>query len=206
MGIVVVNYGMGNIHSVAKALERVSSGFKVSVSSDGDEILKACGIVFPGVGAFGKAMENLKRLGLIKALGEKIEAGTPFLGICLGMQLIFGESYEHGVHKGLGVINGRVLRLPEGVKTPHMGWNQVFKVKEDPIFSGIPDASYFYFVHSYYVQPDEGEVLGKTSYGIDFASVIRKGSVYGVQFHPEKSEGLGLRILKNFVSIMEGRC
>ncbi len=201
--IAVIDYNMGNLHSVAKALEEVTSDFKIAVTNDKQEILKAEAVVFPGVGAFGKGMENLNRLGLIEVLKDKINHGTPFLGICLGLQLLFTTSHEHGSYQGLGVIEGEVIRFPQKVKIPHMGWNQVSKIKEDIIFQDIPSDSYFYFVHSYYVRPqDENLILGRTEYGLWFASAIRQGSIYGVQFHPEKSQDMGLKLLSNFVQMV----
>ena len=201
--IAVIDYNMGNLHSVAKALEKVASDFRISVTNDKQEILKAGAIIFPGVGAFGKGMKNLSRLGLIEVLKEKINQGSPFLGICLGLQLLFTTSHEHGHYSGLGVVEGEVVRFPQGVKIPHMGWNQVSKIKEDIIFQDIPSDSYFYFVHSYYVKPqDENLTLGKTEYGIRFASAIRRENLYGVQFHPEKSQDIGLKLLSNFIQMV----
>ncbi len=201
--ITVIDYNMGNLHSVVKALEKVASDFKISVTNDNEEILKSEAIVFPGVGAFGKGMENLIRLGLTEVLKEKINQGIPFLGICLGFQLLFTTSHEHGRYSGLGVIEGEVIRFPQKVKIPHMGWNQVSKIKEDIIFQNIPSDSYFYFVHSYYVKPrDENLIIGETEYGLWFASAIRRGNIYGVQFHPEKSQDIGLKLLNNFVQVV----
>ena len=201
--IAVIDYNMGNLHSVAKALEEVAPDLKISVTNDKQEILKAEAIVFPGVGAFGKGMENLSRLGLIEVLKEKINQHTPFLGICLGLQLLFTTSHEHGQYRGLGIVEGEVIRFPQGIKIPHMGWNQVSKIKEDILFQGIPSDSYFYFVHSYYVRPqDENVILGKTEYGLWFTSAIRRDNLYGVQFHPEKSQDIGLKLLSNFVQVV----
>lgn len=204
MGIItVVNYNMGNLHSVAKALEKVAPDFEIIITNDIQTIMEADGIVFPGVGAFGKGMDNLKKLDLVDVLREKIKQGTPFLGICLGLQLLFTRSYEHGLHSGLGVIEGEVAVFPQKVKIPHMGWNQVKYRKDDIIFRDIPDNSYFYFVHSYYVNPeDKNAVLGVTEYGIWFTSVIKRGNLYGVQFHPEKSQDLGLKLLSNFTQVV----
>ena len=216
--IAVVNYGLGNLRSVSKAIE--SLGAKVKVTGNPKEIAKAEAIVLPGVGAFHQGMKNIKQLGLSEALIDIINQGKPFLGICLGLQLLFTESEEHGIHKGLDIIKGRVIKFTKVSKIPHMGWNQV-KIKNLPtksgrlhsglmvrrvepskvkIFEGIPQNSYFYFVHSYYVQPrDKDIIVGTTKYGVEFTSVIHKDNVWGVQFHPEKSSDAGLKILKNFI-------
>jgi glutamine amidotransferase len=198
MKVAVIDYGMGNLRSVAKALEFV--GFKrVVVTSDPDEVSDAEAVVFPGQGAFRKAMENLKRLGLVEVLIRTIEEGKPFLGICLGLQLLFEKSYEHGVTEGLGVLKGEVKLLPPGVKIPHIGWNQVHLKKETEMFRGIEDGDYFYFVHSYCVFPEEREVIASvTDYGTEFVSSIERDNLWAVQFHPEKSQKKGLTLLRNF--------
>lgn len=199
--VAVVDYQMGNLHSVAKALERARPDFalEIRVTNKEEFILESNAIVLPGVGAFGKGICNLEKLGLIEPLKRKISQGIPFLGICLGMQLLFSESEEHGRHQGLDVVKGKVLRFPPGVKIPHMGWNQVEVKKGDELFENIPDCSYFYFVHSYYVEPEEESLsIGFTEYGIKFTSAIRKSNLIGVQFHPEKSQRLGLELLSNF--------
>lgn len=194
--IAIVDYGMGNLWSVSKAFEEV--GGKVLVTSNPDIMKKADALVIPGVGAFGKGMENLKRLHLIPAIDEVIKKKRPLLGICLGLQLFFKESFEHGIHQGLHLIEGKVVKF-KGVKIPHMGWNQV-KVRSQ-LFKGIPDQSFFYFAHSYYVVPEDPKVgVGVTEYGIPFSSVIEKETLFGVQFHPEKSGKWGLKFLENFCS------
>lgn len=194
--IALVDYGMGNLRSVEKALELV--GVPVRVTSDPEDLERAAGIVLPGVGAFAQAMENLERRGLSGPLLKAIRRGKPFLGICLGLQLLFEEGEEGGV-PGLGVLPGRVPRLPAGVKVPHMGWNSLRFRKPALLWDGIPDGSYFYFVHSYYVEPArEDLVAATTDYGISFAAAVSTGNLFGVQFHPEKSSSLGLRILENF--------
>ncbi|MCR4287435.1 MAG: imidazole glycerol phosphate synthase subunit HisH, partial [Deltaproteobacteria bacterium] len=170
------------------------------------EILNASHIVLPGVGAFKDCMRNLDQYGLIDPLLKSIEAGKPFLGICLGLQLLFEESTDFGVHKGLGVLKGRVVRVPsagaEGLKVPHMGWNSINKKKESPLMNGITEGEYFYFVHSYYAAPeDAGATLTTTDYGLEFVSSIAKDNITACQFHPEKSQKAGLRVLKNFGSL-----
>ena len=198
--ITIVDYGMGNLRSVHKALEKV--GVKAIITSNPEEVVGASKVVLPGVGAFGECMTNLKKRNLIDAIYEFMESGKPFLGICLGLQLLFTESEEGGV-RGLNIVEGGVKRFDlsdNRLKVPHMGWNQI-KVKEEnkDILNGIPDGSYFYFVHSYYVKPDgESMVVATTDYGLEFASLIHRDNIYGVQFHPEKSQELGLKLLKNF--------
>ena len=198
--IAVVDYGLGNLRSVAKALESV--GAEVTVTSNPQEILEASGIVLPGVGAFYRGIENLKQRGLVSVILEVINKDKPFLGICLGLQLLFTQSQEHGLCKGLDVIAGEVKKFSPGVKIPHMGWNQVKLVKEG-LFKDVPDNSYFYFVHSYAVEPKDREFIAATAvYGREFTSGVNKGNLWGVQFHPEKSSVLGLKILENFVNMV----
>ncbi len=205
MRLVIVDYGMGNLRSVAKAFEFVGFG-EVIVSSSAENVGKADALVFPGQGAFKKAMENLKRLDLISPLMRHIEKGKPFFGICLGLQLLFERSYEHGEEKGLGVFEGEVRLLPKGVKLPHIGWNQVWLKKREGLFLGIEDGDYFYFVHSYRVVPkDESIVASLTDYGEYFVSAIQKDNVWAVQFHPEKSQKKGLKLLENFKRFVENQ-
>ncbi len=195
--IAIVDYGMGNLRSVQKGLEKV--GFQAAIVATPKELEQARGIILPGVGAFGDAMENLRAQGLDRALREAAVQGKPLLGICLGLQLFFSFSEEGGWHEGLDLIPGRVRRLPGRVKVPHMGWNQVELKQANPLFTGIPDRSYFYFVHSYYVDPAPQDVIsGVTAYGIEFTSMVARGNLFGVQFHPEKSSRLGLEVLANF--------
>jgi len=200
MGIVIIDYGLGNLRSVSKALEAV--GAKVEVTNDPDKISKAKAIVLPGVGAFQRGMENLRRINVIPFLVKAIKDGKPFLGICLGLQLLFTESEEHGLHRGLDIIKGKVKRFESSMKVPHMGWNSIkFKVSSSKfkVFDGIPSKSYFYFVHSYYAEPqDEAIVVATTEYGQEFVSAVNKNNIWGVQFHPEKSAKLGLKLLENF--------
>ncbi|MBN2406847.1 MAG: imidazole glycerol phosphate synthase subunit HisH [Elusimicrobia bacterium] len=201
--IVIIDYGLGNIRSVSSALAR--TGADVLVSSVPEDVRGADGIVLPGVGAFKKAMENIKSLGLAGLLTEHMKGDRPYLGICLGMQILFEVSYEHGRSPGLGFMAGAVSRFAPGVKIPHMGWNQVAPKGAGGMFSGIDDGAYFYFDHSYYVDnTDDGIVSGITDYGKKFASAVAKGNVWGVQFHPEKSGNTGLRLLENFVRTVGG--
>lgn len=197
--IVVVDYGMGNLRSVQKGFEKVGS--PAIISRDPEEIKRADRLVLPGVGAFPECMRNLSRLGLVPPILEFIQSGRPFLGICLGLQLLFDESEEFGLHEGFKVVPGRVKAFDRnmGLKIPHMGWNQVYYRKETPIFRGIENGSFFYFVHSYYVDPEsESDIAAETDYGIKFTCAIARGNTFAVQFHPEKSQENGLKILTNF--------
>lgn len=195
--ITIVDYGMGNLRSVEKALEKV--GAEVTVSRDPDDVRRAERIVLPGVGAFGDAMHNLEKRGLVEVIKAEVAAGKPFLGICLGLDLLFEESDEHGVHAGLGMLPGRVELLPTELKIPQIGWNQVAIRKESKLLEGIPDGSSFYFVHSYAVVPElESDILCTTEYGCTFVSAVERGNIAAFQFHPEKSSSLGLKILENF--------
>lgn len=198
MKVVVVDYGMGNLRSVAKALEHV--GFSdVEVSSDPVKVKGAHAVVFPGQGAFRKAMENLRYLKLLKPLRDHVEKGKPFLGICLGLQLLFEKSYEHGETEGLSILKGEVALLPPRAKLPHIGWNQVWIKKRGGMYSGINDGDFFYFVHSYHVLPEDEEIVASTTdYEVYFVSAIQKENLWAVQFHPEKSQMRGLRLLENF--------
>ena len=200
--IAIIDYDMGNVRSVSKALEKVGS--EAVVTRDPLVIADASHIVLPGVGAFRDCMRNLEEYGLITPILKSIESGKPFLGICLGLQLLFEESDEFGVHKGLGVIKGRVVRFKDapGLKVPHMGWNEVTKAKDSALLEGIKDGEFFYFVHSYYAVPSDRSIdLTTTGYGIDFTSSVEAGNVMACQFHPEKSQKAGVRGLKKFRSI-----
>jgi glutamine amidotransferase len=202
--IAIIDYGMGNLRSVQKGFEKV--GCEAVVTGDPKVVLEAERIVLPGVGAFPDCMRNLEQGGFVEPILKILSEGRPFLGICLGLQLLFTESEEFGVHKGLGVIPGRVVRFPEGMtegeeelKVPHMGWNQLSVKRCPPAFDGISDGTNFYFVHSYYVQPEDSSVVATTTnYGIEFCSSIWKDNIVATQFHPEKSQERGLSILRNF--------
>ncbi|MHB8170200.1 MAG: imidazole glycerol phosphate synthase subunit HisH [Thermincolia bacterium] len=203
--IAIIDYGMGNLRSVQKGFEKV--GYEAKVVQDPAEVLAAQGVVLPGVGAFKDAMDNLREAGLVEPVRQVVAKGTPFLGICLGMHLLFETSEEWGLHDGLCLLKGTVRKLPGGVKVPHMGWNQIEIAHESPIIKGIPEGSDFYFVHSYYVDTgDEKVITTKTDYGIKFTSIVSHDNVFGIQFHPEKSSTLGLQILKNFGELIEKCC
>ena len=196
--IAIIDYGMGNLRSVQKGFERV--GFEAVVTADPKKVLEADKIVLPGVGAFPDCMRNLEQGGFVEPIRRVIKEGRPFLGICLGLQLLFTESEEFGLHKGLDVIPGRVVRFPEEMKeggeelkVPHMGWNRVSQTAAHPLWSEIEDGSRFYFVHSYFPQADEALVRGTTEYGIPFTCAVARDNIFAVQFHPEKSDTAGLR-------------
>jgi glutamine amidotransferase len=198
--IAIVDYGMGNLRSVTNAFAKV--GAEVIVTRDLKTIKGARAMVLPGVGAFGKCVENLKRFDLFDLLKEEIAQGKPYLGICLGMQILLESSEEAPGVPGMGVIKGRVVRFQGTMKIPHMGWNSAEIVKPGPIFDSIPSGSYFYFVHSYYPAPsEEGVSATVTEYGAKFTSSIQKDNIFASQFHPEKSQEIGLRLLRNFVTL-----
>ncbi len=198
----LIDYGMGNLRSVEKALEHV--GLKVIRTSDADVVKGARAVVLPGVGAFRDAMENLHRLKLHGPILSHIEKGKPFLGICLGLQLLFERSYEFGEERGFGVLEGEVVLLPPKVKIPHIGWNQLWKKKSSSLLEGIKDGDFVYFVHSYRVVPKRAEViLTTTDYGEEFVSSVEYENLFAVQFHPEKSQRVGLRLLKNWALTKE---
>jgi glutamine amidotransferase len=198
---VIIDYGMGNLRSVEKAVEAV--GGRPAITADPGVVRKGARLILPGVGAFGDAMENLRRNGLDDAIREAVKAGKPLLGLCLGLQLIFTQSEEFGSHKGLDLIPGNVRRFDEpGLRVPHVGWNQIEGAGPNPLLAGIPEGSYFYFVHSFYVEPAKPEhILRWTSYGSRFCSIAWRDNVWGAQFHPEKSQDTGKRLLFNFLAI-----
>jgi glutamine amidotransferase len=199
--IAIIDYGRGNLRSVQKGFEKV--GVEAIITPDPGVAAKATGLVLPGVGAFADAMTNLKDKGLEDVVREAIFLNKPFLGICLGLQLLFETSEEWGYSEGLGIFPGRVRQLPDNLKVPHMGWNQVDFVKLNPLIEEIANKTYFYFVHSFYVEPaDKTLVSGLTEYGLNFTSMISKNNLFALQFHPEKSSTMGLQILKNFGRIV----
>jgi len=198
--ITIIDYGAGNLRSVVNAITRL--GYESKVTSRPDEILHAKAVILPGVGAAADTMANLKKLGLAEPIRHFIAAGRPFLGICIGLQVLFTGTEEGGRHECLDIIPGRVKKLPPGLKIPHMGWNQVKQKIPHPIFTGIPDEANFYFVHSYYVEPDDRSlVAGETDYGIKLCSVIARDNLIATQFHPEKSGETGLKIYDNFIKL-----
>lgn len=203
--ISIVDYGMGNLRSVQKGLERV--GFAAEVTRDAERIAAAAGVVLPGVGAFGACMDNLRAYGLVDVVREAIRRGKPFLGICLGLQLLFEESEEFGPVAGLGIFPGRVVRFSDigELKVPHMGWNRIRKRQDVPHLRGIDDGAFVYFVHSYYVVPADPTLIATTTdYGHEFTSAIARDNVFATQYHPEKSQKVGLRILENFGRVVFG--
>ncbi len=219
--ITMIDYGASNIRSAQKAFEHI--GADVHLTDDPEVVRRADKLVLPGVGAFGSGMAGLRRHNLPEAIQETVQRGVPFLGICVGMQLMFTEGYEMGVHQGLDLLAGKVVRFPEkwlmvngklsmvnedqspvsnlqSLKIPHMGWNQLEPAWENPLLDGIQTGDYAYFVHSYYCDPEEATaVLAWTDYGFPFASVVAQDNIYGLQFHPEKSQNVGLTILQNFI-------
>jgi glutamine amidotransferase len=200
--IAVVDYGMGNLRSVQKGLERV--GQDAVITSNPDIIKKASALVLPGVGAFRACMNNLQSYGLVDVVLSSIKKGKPFLGICVGMQLLFSECEEFGESLGLDILKGKVVRFPQTVngarlKIPHMGWNNIKFKKNSPFFKGLPDNSFVYFVHSYHPIPEDKDIIATTTkYGIEFTSSVYKDNIFATQFHPEKSQTTGLNILRNF--------
>lgn len=199
--IAILDYGVGNLRSVEKAFEAV--GARALVTNDAGLIRDAERLVLPGVGAFGECAARLRRSGFDRLVLDASEAGKPLLGLCVGLQLMFDEGHEFGVHRGLGLMRGRVVRFPEtGLRVPQIGWNQIENVKPHALLRGLESGTYFYFVHSYRVEADdEADVLAETEYGIYYPSVCGRGRVSGVQFHPEKSQDAGLRLLANFASM-----
>ncbi len=197
--IAIIDYGVGNLRSVEKAF--AATGCTAVVSADENLLRKAGRLVLPGVGAFGACMKALTDRGFDELVRERITAGTPLLGVCVGMQMLFEESEEFGPTPGLGLMRGRVRRFSDDLVAPQVGWNQIRQRGSHPLFDGIRDAAFFYFVHSYYCEPAKQEVIvGETDYGVAYASAVAHQNLCGVQFHPEKSQAAGLRLLSNFAS------
>lgn len=195
--IAIIDYGIGNLRSVEKAF--AATGAAAVVTSDETELRNAERLVLPGVGAFAKCMEELKLRGFDGLVRERVTEGVPLLGVCVGMQMLFEESEEFGRTPGLGFIKGRVRRFPEGLLVPQVGWNQIKQRRPHKLFAQIPDNAFFYFVHSFFCEPDNEEtVVGETEYGANYASAVAQEMVCGVQFHPEKSQAVGLQLLQNF--------
>jgi len=196
--IAVIDYGAGNIRNVVNALNKL--GYRVNLTSNPDEVVSADIVILPGVGAAGDTVSSLKKLNLVEPVRRVIAENRPFMGICIGLQILFTETEEDMGQKCLDVFPGVVTRFSEGRKIPHMGWNQVQQRIDHPVFEGIPDNANFYFVHSYYVDPENKSIIaGTTEYGVEFCSIIATGNVIGTQFHPEKSGEVGLRIYDNFL-------
>lgn len=200
--IVIIDYGVGNLRSVQNGF--AEAGFTTVISGDPKDLEAADGLVLPGVGAFGQAMESLRRDGLDQVILRQVAKGVPLMGICLGLQLLFERSEEMGDHQGLGLIAGDVVLFRGELKVPQIGWNQLDIKREHPLLAGIKDGDYFYFVHSYYASPtDENVLLATSDYGVPFPAVVQQGNVFGIQFHPEKSSRLGLKILANYGRLCE---
>lgn len=198
--VAIIDYGVGNLRSVEKAFAVM--GCEAVVTGDEKELRRAARLVLPGVGAFGACMKALRERGFDLLVRERVEAGTPLLGVCVGMQLLFEESDEFGATSGLGLLRGKVRRFTDELVVPHVGWNRVTERQSHALFADLDDESFFYFVHSYYCDPLEKSVIvGETNYGLTYASIVAKANICGVQFHPEKSQEAGLRLLRNFARL-----
>jgi glutamine amidotransferase len=195
--IAVVDYGLGNLGSVLKGFRH--AGAEVVLTGDEAELRAADALVLPGDGAFGATMDEVRQRGLVPILKEAAAAGTPLLGICIGMQLLFEESEEHGRHQGLGLLAGRVRRFSDELPVPHMGWNRLARRRDHPLLDGFEEGGHVYFVHSYFCDARPEDVVATSDYGIDFPAIVAHGNVAGVQFHPEKSQAVGLRMVEGFV-------
>lgn len=198
--IAIIDYGVGNLNSIQNALEKL--GHESMITHKSEDLYAADGIILPGVGAFNDAIKSLKATGLVEDIVKCVEDGKPLLGICLGMQLLYEKSYEDGEWEGLGILKGNVVKFDESLKVPHMGWNNLTFKREDPILKYIKQDDYIYFVHSYYVDTLE-DAIAYTEYGVQVPAIVGKGSVYGMQFHPEKSGEVGLNLLKAFGELIK---
>jgi glutamine amidotransferase len=195
--VAIIDYGVGNLRSVEKAF--AATGQNAFITGNVDELREAQRLVLPGVGAFAACMSALHEHGLVNVVRERVAEGVPLLGVCVGMQLLFEQSDEFGTSQGLGLLQGRVRRFSEELVVPQVGWNRIRQTQSHPLFNGVEDDSFFYFVHSYFCEPDDKAiVVGETEYGMNYASVVARGNVCGVQFHPEKSQAVGLKMLENF--------
>jgi imidazole glycerol-phosphate synthase subunit HisH len=201
--IAIVDYGIGNLGSVTKGFRR--AGAEVELTGDPAVLRRADALVLPGDGAFGATMAEIEKRGLVPLLREAVAAGTPLIGICIGMQLLFEESEEHGRHLGLGFLPGRVRRFDDSLTVPHMGWNSLRARRAHPLLDGVADGAHVYFVHSYYCEAPEDVVIATSDYGRDFAAIVGRGPVLGLQFHPEKSQAVGQRLVANFVAGVAAR-
>jgi len=201
--IAIVDYGIGNLGSVTKGFRR--AGAEVELTGDPALLRRADALVLPGDGAFGATMAEIEGRGLVPLLREAVAAGTPLIGICIGMQLLFEESEEHGRHLGLGFLPGRVRRFDDSLTVPHMGWNSLRARRAHPLLDGVADGAHVYFVHSYYCEAQEDVVIATSDYGRDFAAIVGRGSVLGLQFHPEKSQAVGQKLVANFVAGVAAR-
>lgn len=193
---IIIDYGLGNIDSVKRAFKK--AGIETKVSKDIDEIKNCNSIILPGVGAFRDAIDSLTNMNLIPVIKEQVEKGKFIIGICLGMQLLYDKSYENGEYEGLGLIEGTIEKIDVDLKIPHMGWNNIKSHKNDPILKYINEDEYVYFVHSYYAKSKNEELVAYANYGINVPAIVRKNNIYGIQFHPEKSSQVGLKILKAY--------
>ncbi len=207
--IAILDYKIGNVRSVEKAVERAIREAKmtqsVTLTADQDQILSADGVILPGVGAFGACITNLSTAGLTPIVQRVVADDIPLLGICVGMQMLFEVSEEMGQWRGLGLLPGRVRKFPDSLRIPQIGWNQLHIQRPDPLLAGVKDGAYAYFVHSYYCDPtNPDDVLTLTDYGFRYASMVRRGNIWGAQFHPEKSQQVGIQILKNFLNVASG--
>lgn len=201
VALAIIDYGVGNLRSVEKAFAAMNC--EAVVSSDERVLREATRLVLPGVGAFGACMRELKARGFDHLVKERVETGTPLLGVCVGMQMLFEESEEFGMSEGLGLLRGRVHRFANDLLVPQVGWNQVRQRHAHPLLADVEDGAFFYFVHSFYCEPaDESVVVGETEYGATYASAVAQANICGVQFHPEKSQAAGLRLLKNFTMLL----